>query len=114
MRFDAADIEPRVTFGTNPGMGIGISEVVPRNPGENDAERAGYTRALRYMGFEEGEKITGTRVDYVFVGAVVPMAALRISGFLRKWSKGVRKPWSDSRACAGKPQGAGTDSQCRT
>ncbi|WP_279111169.1 3-isopropylmalate dehydratase large subunit [Muribaculum intestinale] len=69
VRFDAADIEPRVTFGTNPGMGIGISEVVPRNPGENDAERAGYTRALRYMGFEEGEKITGTRVDYVFVGS---------------------------------------------
>lgn len=69
VRFDAADIEPRVTFGTNPGMGIGISESVPVNPGENEAERSGYTRALRYMGFEEGEKLTGTRVDYVFVGS---------------------------------------------
>ena len=69
IHFDAADIEPRVTFGTNPGMGIGISEPVPPNCGENEAERAGYSRALKYMGFEEGRTLEGVRVDYVFVGS---------------------------------------------
>lgn len=59
MHFDAADIEPRVTYGTNPGMGIGISECVP------DADR----HALEYMGFEAGKPIAGTPVDYVFVGS---------------------------------------------
>jgi 3-isopropylmalate/(R)-2-methylmalate dehydratase large subunit len=69
VHFDAADIEPRVTYGTNPGMGIGITEAVPVNSGKNDAERAGYAKAIGYMGFAEGEKLIGTPVDYVFVGS---------------------------------------------
>jgi 3-isopropylmalate/(R)-2-methylmalate dehydratase large subunit len=69
VHFDAADIEPRVTYGTNPGMGIGITEAVPVNPGKNDAERTGYAKAIGYMGFAEGKKLIGTPVDYVFVGS---------------------------------------------
>ena len=61
--FDAADIEPRVTYGTNPGMGIGITEAIPTDGDEN------FHKALRYMGFEAGQKLLGTKVDYVFLGA---------------------------------------------
>ncbi len=61
--FDAADIEPRITYGTNPGMGIGISEVIPSSGDAN------FEKALAYMGFKAGQKLLGTKVDYVFLGA---------------------------------------------
>lgn len=66
--FDAADIEPRITFGTNPGMGIGISETVPERPSDA-ASATSYMKALEYMGFAEGEKLEGKPVDYVFLGS---------------------------------------------
>ena len=61
--FDAADIEPRITYGTNPGMGIGITEAIPSEGG------VGFEKALSYMGFKAGQKLLGTKVDYVFLGA---------------------------------------------
>ena len=61
--FDAADIEPRITYGTNPGMGIGITEAIPNEGG------AGFEKALSYMGFQAGQKLLGVKVDYVFLGA---------------------------------------------
>jgi 3-isopropylmalate/(R)-2-methylmalate dehydratase large subunit len=61
--FNAEDIEPRITYGTNPGMGIGITETIPT---EGDAN---FGKALDYMGFKAGEKLLGTKVDYVFLGA---------------------------------------------
>ena len=63
LTFDAADIEPRITYGTNPGMGIGITESVPAEGG------VGFEKALDYMGFKAGQKLLGTKVDYVFLGA---------------------------------------------
>ena len=66
LTFDAADIEPRITYGTNPGMGIGITSTVPE-PVEGSA--AGFEKALHYMGFTPGQKLLGTKVDYVFLGA---------------------------------------------
>lgn len=60
--FSADDIEPRVTYGTNPGMGIGITESIP-------ASAEGEAKALRYMRFKPGQKLLGTKVDYVFLGA---------------------------------------------
>ena len=63
LTFDAAEIEPRVTYGTNPGMGIGITENIPTEGG------VGLEKALRYMGFLAGEKMIGKSVDYVFLGA---------------------------------------------
>lgn len=66
--FDAADIEPRLTFGTNPGMGIGITETIPAYSGDKGG-RASYDKALAYMGFTEGDKMVGKKVDYVFLGS---------------------------------------------
>ena len=67
--FDAADIEPRVTYGTNPGMGIGITEAVPAVETMPEAGRASYTKSLEYMGFAPGEKLEGRQIDYVFIGS---------------------------------------------
>ena len=61
--FSAEDIEPRITYGTNPGMGIGITEAVPT------AGDANFEKALHYMGFKAGQNLLGTKVDYVFLGA---------------------------------------------
>jgi len=63
LSFDAVDIEPRITYGTNPGMGIGISENIP------SLGDANFEKSLRYMGFQAGEKLIGKKVDYVFLGA---------------------------------------------
>ena len=67
--FDAADIEPMITYGTNPGMGIGISGTIPTSEGMDEASKVSYAKALNYMGFGEGEKMVGKKVDYVFVGS---------------------------------------------
>ncbi|MBR4294319.1 MAG: 3-isopropylmalate dehydratase large subunit [Bacteroidaceae bacterium] len=67
--FDAADIEPRVTYGTNPGMGIGISEAVPAVETMPEAGQASYIKSLEYMGFAPGEKLEGHPIDYVFIGS---------------------------------------------
>ena len=67
--FDAADIEPRITYGTNPGMGIGITETIPANPQMAKSPEQGFEKALHYMGFKAGQKLLGTKVDYVFLGA---------------------------------------------
>lgn len=67
--FDAADIEPRVTFGTNPGMGIGISELVPECTDTDPAAVASFAKSLEYMGFKSGQKLEGVPVDYVFLGS---------------------------------------------
>ena len=63
LTFRAEDIEPRITYGTNPGMGIGITETIPT------AGDANFEKALNYMGFMAGQKLLGTKVDYVFLGA---------------------------------------------
>ena len=67
--FDAKDIEPRITYGTNPGMGIGITEAIPMTAAEAKSPEQGFQKALSYMGFEAGEKLLGKQVDYVFLGA---------------------------------------------
>ena len=69
LTFDGADIEPRITYGTNPGMGIGISESIPTIDTIPADEQASFMKALNYMGFEPGEKLEGHPIDYVFLGA---------------------------------------------
>jgi 3-isopropylmalate/(R)-2-methylmalate dehydratase large subunit len=61
--FDGADIQPMITYGTNPGMGIAVTEKIPLSKTATDK------KALEYMGFEEGEPMIGKKVDYVFLGA---------------------------------------------
>ncbi|MEG1935661.1 MAG: 3-isopropylmalate dehydratase large subunit, partial [Rikenellaceae bacterium] len=67
--FNAADINPMVTFGTNPGMGIAIDQQIPSSQSLPSSDKESYLKALDYMGFKEGEQMIGKRVDYVFVGS---------------------------------------------
>ena len=69
LNFNAADIEPRVTYGTNPGMGIGITESIPSLDDIDEAGKASFNKSLEYMGFAPGEKLLGHAIDYVFLGA---------------------------------------------
>ena len=69
LTFDAADIEPRITYGTNPGMGIGITDCIPTLDSIDEAGRASFVKSLAYMGFEPGEQLLGHAIDYVFLGA---------------------------------------------
>ncbi|HEU4903815.1 MAG TPA: 3-isopropylmalate dehydratase large subunit [Flavisolibacter sp.] len=66
--YDAADIEPMITYGTNPGMGIGITKKIPAS-GEVKDGKASYEKSLNYMGFHEGDEMIGKKVDYVFIGS---------------------------------------------
>lgn len=61
--FNAADIEPMITYGTNPGMGIGITQRIPTSQTASDE------KALNYMHFSAGEAMIGKPIDYVFLGA---------------------------------------------
>ena len=63
-----AFLEPMITFGTNPGMGIGISQLIPKAEGLNGG-KATYEKSLNYMGFAEEEQMIGKKVDYVFIGS---------------------------------------------
>ncbi len=66
--YDAADIEPQITYGTNPGLGTGITKNIPVAGEVIDGE-ASYKKSLAYMNFEEGETILGKKIDYVFLGS---------------------------------------------
>ena len=68
LNFHADEIEPQITYGTNPGLGTGISKNIPLASAVKDGE-ASYKKSLAYMGFAEDEKIIGKKVDYVFLGS---------------------------------------------
>ena len=61
--FDATDISPMITYGTNPGMGIKISENIP------DIANESFEKSLAYMGFKKGESLIGKEINYVFLGS---------------------------------------------
>ncbi len=65
----AEDIEPMITYGTNPGMGIGINGHVPALKEIDEKEKASFEKSLHYMGLEAGSNIKGKKVDYVFIGS---------------------------------------------
>ncbi len=69
INIDAADIEPMVTYGTNPGMGMGISQHIPTLEQIEKAGQASFKKSLDYMGFQPGESLIGKKVDYVFCGS---------------------------------------------
>ncbi len=68
LTFDAADIEPQITYGTNPGLGTGITQHIPMADAINDGA-ASYRKSLQYMGFAENESMLGKPVDFVFLGS---------------------------------------------
>ena len=67
---DASNLEPMITFGTNPGMGMPISSTIPDTLYAADgAQKAAYEKALSYMGLQPGHKLLGQRVQVVFIGS---------------------------------------------
>ena len=66
--FDGNLIDPMITFGTNPGMGISISTKIPNFNDQSDNEKS-YRRSLNYMNFNEGDNMIGKKIDYVFLGS---------------------------------------------
>ena len=69
LTFDASEIQPMITYGTNPGMGMGIHESIPTLDEIDEAGRISFRKSLEYMGFEPGEKLLGKSIDYVFLGS---------------------------------------------
>lgn len=67
LTFDAADIEPMITYGTNPGMGFGITNSIPE-AGEGTSAQT-YKKSLAYMNFNEGDEMIGKAIDFVFLGS---------------------------------------------
>ena len=61
--FEAEDIEPMITYGTNPGMGIKISQNIP------DIDDRSFEKSLQYMNFKKGESLINTPINYVFIGS---------------------------------------------
>lgn len=65
----AEDIEPMITYGTNPGMGIGVCGHIPALGEVEEKEKPSFEKSLAYMGLQPGAAIKGTKVDYVFIGS---------------------------------------------
>ena len=69
IEFDAADIYPMITFGTNPGMGISVKDIIPSKDSLSDNEKESFEKALKYMGFQNNQSIINHPIDYVFIGS---------------------------------------------
>lgn len=69
LSFDATQIEPMITYGTNPGMGISINSNIPESGSIDKESEESFLKSLHYMGFTPGCKLTGKKIDYVFLGA---------------------------------------------
>jgi 3-isopropylmalate/(R)-2-methylmalate dehydratase large subunit len=93
---DATALEPMVTYGTNPGMGISITSRVPSPDSQADpGQRRALERALEYMDLQPGQEILGQKVDVVFVGSCTNgrISDLRLAASVlkdRKVADGVR------------------------
>ncbi|WP_421796311.1 3-isopropylmalate dehydratase large subunit [Haliscomenobacter sp.] len=69
LHFNAADIEPMITYGTNPGMGVKVTGNVPNLSDIEESGRTSFSKSLEYMGLVPGESLLGKQIDYVFVGS---------------------------------------------
>ena len=67
--YRAEDIAPRITYGTNPGAGIAVDECIPTLEQIPEADHGQFLSMLEYMQFQPGQRLEGTPVDYVFLGA---------------------------------------------
>ena len=69
LSYHASEIEPMITYGTNPGMGVAITGRIPEISAIEESARDSYSKSLKYMEFEAGSPMLGKKVDYVFVGS---------------------------------------------
>jgi 3-isopropylmalate/(R)-2-methylmalate dehydratase large subunit len=68
LTFEGGEIDPMITFGTNPGMGMSITKAIP-TAASVEGSAATYKKSLDYMGFSEGESMIGKPIDFVFIGS---------------------------------------------
>ena len=66
--FDGSTIEPMITYGTNPGMGISINSGIPSS-NQHEGNKETFLKSLEYMNYSEGDKILGKKIDFVFLGS---------------------------------------------
>ena len=66
--FDGSLIEPMITYGTNPGMGISINSGIPSS-NQHGGNKETFLKSLEYMDYSEGDKILGKKIDFVFLGS---------------------------------------------
>jgi len=70
LQYDAADIAPMITYGTNPGMGMKVTDRIPTVEELKEiSEHASFKKSLEYMGLEQGASLLGKAIDYVFIGS---------------------------------------------
>lgn len=69
LNINAEDIEPMITYGTNPGMGVGVTGHVPALNEIDEKEKASFEKSLQYMDLQPGLTIKGKKIDYVFIGS---------------------------------------------
>lgn len=69
IHMNASEIEPMITYGTNPGMAMAINNAVPTLDKIDESGRRSFQKSLKYMGFEAGETLIGKPIDYVFLGS---------------------------------------------
>ncbi len=67
--FEASDIKPMITYGTNPGMGMAVDSSIPDSDVKGNVASASFIKSLDYMGFKPGMKLLGHPIDYVFIGS---------------------------------------------
>tara|TARA_B100001057_G_scaffold13732_2_gene13016 strand:- start:29849 stop:31237 length:1389 start_codon:yes stop_codon:yes gene_type:complete len=87
LKFDASDIEPMITYGTNPGMGIKLTDYIPEL--SLNTSKESYNKSLEYMGLSVGESLLNKKIDYVFIGSCTNsrIEDLRIASNLIKGKK---------------------------
>ena len=69
LHFRAEEIEPMITYGTNPGMGMSVTGQIPRLENIPDSKKESFVKSLKYMSFQAGMKLEGFPIDYVFLGS---------------------------------------------
>ena len=69
LEFDAANIRPMITYGTNPGMGMPIDSAIPEPSAQSGESASSYMKSLDYMGLKPGMKLLGHPIDFVFIGS---------------------------------------------
>src|SRR5689334_9262146 len=87
---NAADLEPMITYGTNPGMGMKITDRIPTVDSFTEAsQKAAFEKAMTYMGLQPGQSLLGQKVDVVFIGSCTNsrISDLRLAASMLKGRK---------------------------
>lgn len=93
---NASELEPMITYGTNPGMGMKITDRIPTLESFTEpSQKAAFEKAMTYMGLQPGQSLLGKKVDVVFIGSCtnsrisdLRLAAAMLKG--RKVSENIR------------------------